>query len=171
MTGSLRRSRDWFRIFAFLVILAAFVLWYLYQNPHFFISLAIALFVAIIFLTLLALRPEYRQGIIRRLLGFQKRDLERGGWFQRYGKLAGILIIINALIFRLMVELQFVSTQDVQAILLFIYIQMALGTVLLVSFLRVAGKWLRYPLIILLTLTLVVVAIITALILLELTLH
>lgn len=171
MTGSLRRSRDWFRIFALLVILAASVLWYLYITPHFSYLLAIALFVAIIFLTLLALRPEYREGIIRRLLGFQKRDLERGGWLQRYGKLAGILIIINSLIFRLMVGLQFVSIQDVQAILLFIYVQMALGTVLLVSFLRVAGKWLRYPLIILLALTLVAVAMITAIILRELTLH
>ena len=162
MTGSLRRSRDWFLIFALLVILATSVLWYLYQNPHFFISLAIALFVAIIFLTLLALRPEYRQGLIRRLLELHKRDLERGGWIHRYGRLAGILIIINALIFRLMLQLQFLSAQDVQAIFLFIYIQMALGTVLLVSLLRVAGKWWRYLLTANLILTLVVIAIVTA---------
>ncbi|MDH5691366.1 MAG: hypothetical protein OEY81_08070, partial [Candidatus Bathyarchaeota archaeon] len=142
MSGRLRHYRDWLWVFVFLSILIAYALWYLQQNPPFIYPLAIAFFVAIIFLTLSALRPEYRQGIIRRLLGLHKRDLERGGWFHRYGKLAGILIIINALIFRLMVELQFVSTQDVQAILLFIYIQMALGTVLLVSFLRVAGKWL-----------------------------
>jgi hypothetical protein len=78
---------------------------------------------------LLALRPDYRQGIISRLLRLHNRDLERGGWFRRYGRLAGILIVINALIFRLMVQLQFISSQDVQAILLFIYIQMALGMV------------------------------------------
>ena len=42
------------------------------------------------------------------------------------------------------------------------YIQMALGMVLLVSFLRVAGKWLRYLLITMLILELVVIAIITA---------
>jgi hypothetical protein len=171
MSGGLRHYRDWLWVFAFLSILIAYALWYLQQNPPFIYPLAIAFSAAIIFCALLALRPEYRQDLIRRLLGLHKRDLERGGWFRRYGKLAGILIIINALIFRLMVELQFVSIQDVQAILLFIYIQMALGTVLLVSFLRVAGKWLRYPLIILLTLTLVLVTIITAMILLELTLH
>ena len=162
MTGSLGRSRDWFLIFALLVILATSVLWYLYQNPHFFISLAIALFVAIIFLTLLALRPEYRQGLIRRLLELHERDLERGGWYHRYGRLAGILIIINLLIFRLMLQFQLVSPQYPHFVLTFFYIQMALGMVLLVSLLRVAGKWWKYLLITTLILKLAAIAAVTA---------
>lgn len=162
MRGGLRHYRDWLWVFALLSILTAYILWYLQQNPHFTYSLAIAFSIAMIFCALLALRPEYRQCLIRRLLGLHKRDLERGGWFHRYGRLAGILLIINLVIFRLMLRFQLVSPQHPHFVLSFFYIQMALGIVLLVSFLRVAGKWLRYLLITMLILTLVVIAIITA---------
>jgi hypothetical protein len=172
MSGGLGRHRDWLWVFALLSILTAYILWYLQQNPRFLYSLAVACFVAIAFLVLLALRPEYRQALIRRLLGLHKRDLERGGLFHRYGRLAVILSIINWLIFGLMLRFQLVSPQHPHFVLSFFYIQMALGMVLLVSFLRVAGKrWWRYPLIALLILTLVVVVAVTALLLLELTLH
>lgn len=162
MSGGLRHYRDWLWVFALLSILTAYILWYLQQKPHFIYSIAIAFSVAMIFCALLALRPEYRQGLIRRLLGLHKRDLERGGWFHRYGRLAGILLIINLLIFRLMLQFQLVSPQYPHFVLTFFYIQMALGMVLLVSFLRVAGKWWRYLLIIMLILTLAAIATITA---------
>jgi hypothetical protein len=171
-SGRELRRRDWLWVFALLGILAVSVLWYLQQNPRFLYSLVVACFVAIAFLVLLALRPEYRQALIRRLLGLHNRDLEAGGWFNRYGRLAGILLVINSLIFRLMLQYQLVSSQQPHFVLAFIYIQMALVIVLLVSLLRMAEKqWWRYPLIALLILTLAVVVAVTALLLLELLLH
>ena len=160
----LRHYRDWLWVFALLSILTVYTLWYIQQRPQFIYSIAIAFFVAMIFCALLALRPEYRQGLIRRLLGLHKRDLERGGWFHRYGRLAGFLIVINLIIFRLMLRFQLVSYEYPYFVLTFIYIQMALGIILLVSLLRVAGKWWRYPLITMLILTLAVIAAVTALI-------
>jgi len=159
----LRHYRDWLWVFALLSILTAYTVWYLQLKPHFIYSLAIAFSIAMIFCALLALRPEYRQGLTRRLLGLHKRDLERGGWLHRYGRLAGILIVINLMIFRLMLQFQLVSSQYPHFVLTFIYIQMALGIILLVSFLRVAGKWWRYPLITMLILTLAVIVAVTAL--------
>jgi hypothetical protein len=80
----------------------------------------------------------------------------------KYWRLAGILLIINLLIFRLMLQFQLISPQYPHFVLTFFYIQMALGMVLLVSFLRVAGKWWRCLSITMLILELVVIATITA---------
>jgi uncharacterized membrane protein len=76
------------------------------------------------------------------------------------------------LIFRLMLQYELVSSQQPHFVLAFIYIQMALSMVLLVSLLRMAEKrvW-RYPLIALLILTFVVVVAVTVLLILELTLR
>jgi len=158
MSGGLRHYWDWLWIPALLSILIAYVLWYLQHNPNFIYSFAIAFSVALVLCAVLVLRYD----LIRRLLGLYKRDLERGGWFYRYGRLAAILFIINSAIFRLMLQFQLVSPQYPYFVLAFFYIQMALGMVLVVSFLKVAGKWWRYPIITMLILTLVIIAIITA---------
>lgn len=157
-----RHYRNWLGVFVLLSILTAYIIWYLQQNPLFIYSFAIAFSIAVIFCSLLALRPEYREGLISRLLKLHKRDLERGGWFHRYGRFAAILSIINWLIFGLMLRFQLVSSHNPLFVLSFFYIQMILAMVLLVSFLRGAGKWLRYLTISMMILTLVVIAIITA---------
>lgn len=171
-SGRRLRRRDWLWVFTLLGIVAVSVLWYLQQNPSLLYSIAVACFVAIAFLILLALRPEHQQTLIRRLLELHNRDREAGGWFNRYGRLAGILLVINLLIFRLMLQYELVSSQQPHFVLAFIYIQMALSMVLLVSLLRMAEKrvW-RYPLIALLILTFVVVVAVTVLLILELTLR
>lgn len=171
ISGGLGHHRYWLWVFVLLSILAIWVLLYL-QNPRFLYPLTVAIFVAIVFLALLGLRPKYRQALVRRLLGLNKRDLETGGLFHRYGRLAGILIAVNSLIFSLLLQYQLVSSKQTYAVFAFIYVQMFLGMVLLVSLLRLARKrWWKYPIVVLIILTLVVVAILTAMLLLELALH
>jgi len=94
--------------------------------------------------------------------------VETGGRFNRYGKLAGFLILINSLVFRLMAHYNLHSSLS---FLLFIYIQMGLGVILTASLLGISGKVFRYPLIALIILELAVIGIITALFLLELAHH
>jgi len=97
------------------------------------------------------------------MLGLHKRDLERGGWLYRYGTPAAVFSLIYWAIFRVMLEFQLVSPQYLpHFVFTYLYIQLALGLVILVGFLRVAGKrWIYLP-IVMLILTLVAIATITA---------
>ena len=149
-------------------ILAVSIAVYLPTNPSVFYSIIFGLLIGIIFLVVLALRPEYKQGLIEGLSRLRKKDMETGGRFNRYGRLAGFLIVISSLVFRLMMQYNIVSPL---LFLAFIYIQMALGVILTVSFLGIVGKLLRYPLIALIILELAVAVTVTALFLLELMPH
>ena len=160
--GSLERHRNWLWFFVFLGMLAICMLWYIQQNPHFIYSLVIAFSVATIFCALLALRPKFRQALSKSLLEFYRRDLESGGLFHRFGRLAAILSIINWLIFGLMLKFHLVSPQHSYFVLTFFYIQLILGIIFILSLLKAVGRWWRYLLISLSILHLAVIATITA---------
>jgi|GEM_PF-2103111 hypothetical protein len=168
MYGELVRLRDWLLLLVLTGILAVSIAVYLPTNPSVFYSIIVGLLIGILFLVVLALRPEYKQSLIEGLSRLRKKDMETGGRFNRYGRLAGFLIVINSLVFRLMVQYNLVSPLF---FLSFIYIQMALGVILTVSFLGIVGKLLRYPLIALIILELAVAVTVTALFLLELMPH
>ena len=97
------------------------------------------------------------------MLGLHKRDLERGGWLYRYGTPAAVFFFIYWAIFRVMLEFQLISPQYLpHFVFTYLYVQLALGLVILVSFLRIAGKWWRHLLMVMLILTLTAIATITA---------
>jgi len=97
------------------------------------------------------------------MLGLHKRDLERGGWLYRYGTPAAIFSLAYWAIFRVILEFQLISPRYLpHFVFTYLYIQLALGLVILAGFLRVAGKWWRYLLMVMLILTLAAIATITA---------
>ncbi len=149
-----QKYRDWLWVSILLIVVTAYTLWTLQQQPQFIYYLVVAISVAIVFNALLVLRPEYRQSLIRRVLEFQRGR----GRLYRYRTLVVILFFINIMIFRVVLQSQLFSPHFV---LIFFYILMALGMILLVSFLRVVGKWWRYLIILMLTAMLVAIAILS----------
>jgi len=159
------------RLLGALVLIGIFavsVTLYLQTKPSFFHSLLIGFLIGIVFLVVMALQPKYKEDLIKRLSGLRRKDIETGGWFNRYGRLAGFLIVMNSLVFRLLIQFQLISPIF---FLLFIYIQISLGVILCISLIKIVGKLWLYLLIILIILGLAVAVIVTALSLLELLPH
>lgn len=159
------RYKDSLYVLVLLILLSGSII--LQQNFLFFYYLIFVLIALIAFFTLLHLRPDYRRRLIERLELFQERDHDLGDLFYRYGRLSGILIVVNLLIFRLLEYFDIVSSSQTVFFLLFFYVQMILGTILLISLIRSAGRIWRYPLTGLLILQLAVVVIISILFLLK----
>ena len=164
----LMRLGDWLWVLALIGIFAVSVILYIRTNPNFFYSFVVGFLVGIVFLIVTALRPKYKEGLIKRLSGLRRKDIETGGWFNRYGRLAGFLIIMNSLVFRLLIQYKPISPIF---FLLFIYIQISLGVILCMSLIKIVGKLWRYLLTILIILGFAVAIIVTALSLLELLPH
>jgi hypothetical protein len=97
MYGELVQLRDWLLLLVLTGILAVSIAVYLPTNPSVFYSIIVGLLIGILFLVVLALRPEYKQSLIEGLSRLRKKDMETGGRFNRYGRLAGFLIVINFL--------------------------------------------------------------------------
>jgi len=159
------RLGDWLWVLVLVGVFAVSVILYVRTNPNFFYSVVVGFLIGIVFLVVMALQPKYKEDLIKRLSRLRRKDIEKGGWFNRYGRLAGFLIVMNSLVFRLLTQYQLISPIF---FLLFIYIQISLGVILCISLMKIVGKLWRYLLTILIILGLAVAVIVTALSLLEL---
>jgi len=80
-----------------LVMSIIVIIWNLYLNPQhlpFFLIVSIA-FMA--FATVMALRPKYRQRLVKAVYTFHTKSQEKGGWRYRFGYIALLTIIFSAL--------------------------------------------------------------------------
>lgn len=150
---------DWLVVFIGLSVLIVFTIGSLQQDPQFIYPLAVAISVAIIFNVLLALRPKYRQGLIRRLREFHAREQRRGGWLYHYGNLARVFFYINLGIGYVTWKSQLIHLP--QFFIAWLFIQLILGMVSVARFLTVAEGWWRYLITTMLILSLAAIALLS----------
>ena len=79
---------------------------------------------------------------IRKLfMGLHNRDLERGGWLSRYGFPLGYFYFVNLLALRILLCSNLTATQWFpHFIVIFVAVQLSLGTVIIASMVKALGK-------------------------------
>ena len=74
-------------------------------------------------------------------MSLHKRDLERGGWLGRYGLPLGFFYFVNLLALRTLLSSNLVATQWFPYfILIYVAVQLSLGTVIIASMVKALGK-------------------------------
>jgi len=136
MAGKLRWSTATILL---VIIVIIWNLWSLYLNPQhlpFFLIVSIAVMA---FATVVALRPKFRQRLVKAVYAFHTKGQEKGGWCYRFGYIALLTIIFSALA---LTQYQLIPPQysTVFVIAFLMLITVSVG-ILAISFWRVIGKW------------------------------
>lgn len=77
------------------------------------------------------------------MLSVHTRDLEKGGWLSRYGFPASIFYFLNVLVFRMVLYNNLIPIEYFSYfILVFIGIQLALGSVIIAGWVKTGGYFL-----------------------------
>jgi len=152
-----QNRRNSVSIFVVIGIIIAYTLWYIYINPQHITLFLTTTIVALGFVAVMALLPEYRQKLVKWLLAYEARKKETGRQLYRFRRIALVLFFIVILTFPLLLQFQFIPTQYMPwAILSFFIAILALGAIQIVGLLTVAGRW-----------GLLLIAIITAIVILR----
>lgn len=138
MAGKLRWSTATM-LLVMSIIVIIWNLWSLYLNPQhlpFFLIVSIAVMA---FATVVALRPKFRQRLVKAVYAFHTKGQEKGGWCYRFGYIALLTIIFSALA---LTRYQLIPPQysTVFVIAFLMLITVSVG-ILAISFWRVIGKW------------------------------
>lgn len=136
------KYEDWIYALVLVGIVAVYTYGYLSLKPQDILSFLVPPVIAFIIVTLLALRPEVRQRLVKALIVYRMRQKERGGWLYRYHKITLLLFFIIILTFPLFVQSGFIPLQYTPwAVLGFFIIILALSAIQVAWLIRVAGKW------------------------------
>jgi len=123
-------------------IITIYTVWRLHLNPQHIPLFLTTTIVALGFVAVMALLPKYRRRLVKRLLAYNTRQKEMGGWLYRYQKIALVLFFVIILTFPLLLQCQFIPSQYMPwAVLTFFIIILALGVIQIVRLLRAAGRW------------------------------
>lgn len=137
-----RKYEDWIYSLALVGIVVVYTYWYLSLRPQDILSFLVPPAVTFIIVTVLVLRPEIRERLVRALIAYRTRRKETGGWLFRYHKIALLLFFIIILTFPLFAQSGFIPLQYTPwAILGFFIILLALGALQVAWLIRVSGKW------------------------------
>lgn len=135
--------RKWYWI-AILVVLSVslYTAWYLQLNPQRLPLFLVTITVAIGFVVLMALLPEYRRRLAERIAVYHAKERESLGRLYRYRNVALAVILINSLVFPLLWQYQLIPSQYMPLyVITFLIINVASGAILAVGLLKTMGKW------------------------------
>lgn len=94
-------------------------------------------------MTLKELLVKLRHWLAGRILGYQTRKKEKGGWVYRHERKLVPIFFLSFLAFIIILNYQQLlpSTLFIFLSLAFIFIPFTIGITLIVRFLKIAGKW------------------------------
>lgn len=136
------KYEDWIYALVLVGIVVVYTYWYLSLKPQDVLSFLVPPAIAFVIVTLLALRPEIRERLVKALIAHRTKQKEMGGWLFRYHKIALLLFFIIILTFPLFAQSEIIPLQYTPwAILGFFIILLALGALQVAWLIRVSGKW------------------------------
>ena len=135
-----QKFKEWLAVPIFISMLVGCTTWCFLLNQQQIPVFLTAIIVALGFVGIMILLPEYRQQLVERIVAYHARGKEQGGWFYRYRKLALVITTTGILIFP--IALTLLPSQYIPYFALtFLIVQLTAGSVVIAGFLKTAGKW------------------------------
>ncbi len=137
-----RKYTEWIAVFLFVGVLLVYTVWHLQSFPQYIPVFSVGLLVLILLVTLVGLRPKYKEWIRRLVMKFHGRGLKSGGWFYGHRRHVFLLLVLVGVLMPILGSSKLVPAQYFPAIgVAGFLIILASGVVLVAGFLRAVGKW------------------------------
>jgi len=137
-----KKYKNYVAVLLITILLTVYTWWYLQLHPEKLSHFLIGPLIALIFVILVALKPEYGKRLSKAIMTYDAKRKELGGRFYRYRIIALVLFFLIVLAFPIVWEYQLVPSQYVAFVVLsFLVVVVALGIIQIVGIIKVAKKW------------------------------
>jgi len=134
-----QKYKEWLAVLIFASMLVVCTTWNLLLNHQQIPVFLTATIVALGFVGTMILLPKYRQQLVKRIVAYHARSKEQRGLY-RYYRLALVITTTGILIFPIATTV-LPSQYIPYFVLTFLIVQLTAGSVVIVGFLKTAGKW------------------------------
>jgi len=142
MMKLLRKSKEWLAVFLFVGLLSVYTALYLQFFPQYIPIFSISVLILAVLVIILGFPQKRRERFRELIMKFQDRGLERAGWVYRQRRKAFLLLLLTIIVMPILGYSGLVPTEYFPSIVIAgLLVIVASGAVLVVSLLKLTGKW------------------------------